>query len=53
MNVTLSGMSTEVKEEQPLNVPATIRVIFLGMLIEVKEEQPKMHHQGIQHYQEC
>ena len=37
--VTLLGMVTEVKEEQPSKAENSILVTLLGMVTEVKEEQ--------------
>ena len=37
--VTLLGMVTEVKEEQPKKAALPILVTLLGMVTEVKEEQ--------------
>ena len=40
MFVTLSGIVTEVKEEQPWKTQFPMLVTLLGMATEVKEEQP-------------
>ena len=40
MLVTLSGMVTEVREEQPQNAPSPMLVMLSGMITEVREEQP-------------
>ena len=40
MEVTLSGMVIEVREEQPSNALSPIEVTLFGMVIEVREEQP-------------
>ena len=41
MDVTLLGMDTEVKPEQPIKARLPIDVTLLGMVIEVKPEQPE------------
>ena len=40
MFVTLLGMVTEVREEQPEKVTSPMLVTLLGMVTEVREEQP-------------
>lgn len=39
MQVTLAGISTEVKPEQKLNVPFSMLVTPFGIVIEVRDEQ--------------
>ena len=48
INVTLSGMFTEVKPEQPLKAQVCIHVTLLGIVIEVKLEQPKKASESMQ-----
>ena len=40
MLVTLLGIVTEVKEEQPRKAPSPMLVTLLGIVTEVREEQP-------------
>ena len=44
MQVTLSGIVIEVKEEQPLKALSPILVTLLGIVTEVKEEQLRKAH---------